>query len=323
MKIAVVGCGAIGSFYGARLCQGGHETHFLLRSDYEVVRRDGVRIKSVDGDFEVRPLCANAPEQIGVADLVLIGLKTTANDQLRKLLSPLVGPETLVVTLQNGLGNEEKLAEVLGPENILCGLCFVCLNRVSPGVIHHTAHGLVVLGEFGRVAGERTHRLVESFKAARIPCRLTDDMASAHWEKLVWNIPFNGLGVAAAAGYEALVPGAPMPDVRPHSKRSTWPTDVLLADARWTDLLRELMVEVIAAARAQGHPLEMRLADENIERTRVMGSYRASTLLDFEKGLPLELESLFKEPLRRAQSGGISMPRLKQMCAVLEWLTAD
>jgi 2-dehydropantoate 2-reductase len=320
MKIAVVGCGAIGSFYGARLCQSGHETHFLLRSDYDAVRRHGVRIKSVDGDFEVRPLCADAPEQIGVADLVLIGLKTTANDQLRKLLSPLVGPETLVVTLQNGLGNEEKLAEVFGPENILCGLCFVCLNRVAPGVIHHTAHGLVVLGEFGRVAGERTRRLVESFKAARIPCRMTDDMASAHWEKLVWNIPFNGLGVAAVAGYEALEPGAPMPDVRP--KVFTLPTDALLADVRWTALLRELMVEVITAARAQGHPLDLRLADENIERTRVMGSYRASTLLDYEKGLPLELESLFKEPLRRAQNGGIPMPRLKQMCSVLEWLTA-
>ena len=320
MKIAVVGCGAIGSFYGARLSQGGHETHFLLRSDYDAVRRHGVRVKSVDGDFEAHPVCASTPEQIGVADLVLIGLKTTANDQLRSLLTPLVGPQTRVVTLQNGLGNEEKLAALFGPANILCGLCFVCLNRVSPGVIHHMAHGLIVLGEFGRVAGEGTRRLVEIFKTAGIPCRVTDDMAGAHWEKLVWNIPFNGLGVAAAAGYEALAPGAAMPAA--HPKRTTLPTDALLADARWTGLLRELMTEVIAAARALGHPLEARLAEENIARTRVMGSYRASTLLDFEKGLPLELESLFKEPLRRAQNAGVPMPRLRQLCAVLEWLSA-
>jgi len=320
MKIAVVGCGAIGSFYGARLCQGGHETHFLLRTDYAEVRRHGVRIKSVDGDFEVRPHCASRPEEIGVADLVLIGLKTTANDQLKGLLSPLVGPQTLIVTLQNGLGNEEKLAELFGPENILCGLCFVCLNRVSPGVIHHTAHGLVVLGEFGRAAGERTRQLVEVFKAACIPSRLTDDMASAHWEKLVWNIPFNGLGVAGVAGFEALSPGAHLPTAKPRG--ATLPTDVLLADARWTDLLRELMTEVIAAARSMGHPLDPALAEENIERTRVMGSYRASTLLDFEKGLPLELESMFLEPLRRAEKAGVPMPRLKQMCVVLEWLSA-
>lgn len=321
MKIAVVGCGAIGSFYGARLCEGGHETHFLLRSDYEAVRQQGVRIKSVDGDFEVRPHCAVRSEEIGVVDLVLIGLKTTANDQLRQLLSPLVGSGTLVVTLQNGLGNEEKLAAIFGPANILCGLCFVCLNRISPGVIDHTAHGLVVLGEYGRTAMERTRNLAAAFKAARIPCRLTDDMAGAHWEKLVWNIPFNGLGVAGVAGYEALTPGGPMPAAR--VKGSTLPTDALLAEARWTDLVRELMGEVIAAARALGHPLEPKLAEENIARTRVMGSYRASTLLDFEKGLPLELESLFLEPLRRAEEAGTPMPRLRRLCAVLEWLEAN
>jgi 2-dehydropantoate 2-reductase len=320
MKIAVVGCGAIGSYYGARLWQSGHETHFLLRSDLEEVRRHGVRIQSVEGDFEARPFCAAKPEEIGVVDLVLIGLKTTANDRLGELLPPLVGPQTLIVTLQNGLGNEEKLAALFGSANILCGLCFVCLNRVAPGVIHHMAHGLVVLGEHGRRAQERTHRLVEMFKAARIPCRLTEDLAGAHWEKLVWNIPFNGLGVAALAGYEALAPGAPMPATRP--KGSTWPTDALLADERWTALLRELMVEVIASGRAEGHALADRLAEENLERTRVMGAYKASTLLDFEKGLPLEMESMFLEPLRRAQKAGVAAPRLQQMCAVLEWLAA-
>ncbi len=318
MKIAVVGCGAIGSYYGARLWQSGHETHFLLRSDYETVRQHGVRIQSVEGDFEARPCCAARPEEIGVVDLVLIGLKTTANDRLKALLSPLVGPQTLIVTLQNGLGNEEKLAALFGPQNILCGLCFVCLNRVAPGVIHHMAHGLVVLGEYGRGPQERTRRLVEMFKTARIPCRLTEDLAGAHWEKLVWNIPFNGLGVAALAGYEALRPGAPMPATRPRG--STWSSDALLADARWTALLRELMMEVIAAGRAEGHALADSLADENIERTRVMGSYKASTLLDFEKGLPLEMESMFLEPLRRAQKAGVAVPRLQQMCAVLAWL---
>src|SRR6185503_10901491 len=100
MKIAVVGCGALGSFYGAKLCRAGQETHFLLRSDYDAVRRHGVTIHSRDGDFNVRPKCARAPEEIGVADLVLIGLKTTANDQFPHLLPPLVGPGTAVLTLQ-------------------------------------------------------------------------------------------------------------------------------------------------------------------------------------------------------------------------------
>jgi len=146
MKIAVVGCGAVGSFYGAKLARGGDEVHFLLRSDYDVVKRRGVRIVSPQGDFCVKPKCARAAEHIGPCDLVLIGLKTTANDQFAALLPPLLRPETAVLTLQNGLGNEQQLTAVASVDQILGGLCFVCLNRLEPGVIHHIDHGLVMLG---------------------------------------------------------------------------------------------------------------------------------------------------------------------------------
>ena len=147
MKIAVVGCGALGSFYGAKLAVAGEDVHFLLRSDYEIVRRSGVRIQSVDGNFEAHPKCANSPRAIGQCDLVLIGLKTTANEAFASLLPELVGPGTALLTLQNGLGNEEQLAGLFGPERVLGGLCFVCLNRTAPGHIEHTAHGDIFLGE--------------------------------------------------------------------------------------------------------------------------------------------------------------------------------
>src|SRR5947208_14196003 len=100
MRIAIVGCGALGSYYGAKLCRAGEDVHFLLRSDYEVVRQKGVFIQSPEGDFQVRPATAKTPEEIGVCDWVLIGLKTTANDEFARLLPPLVGPATAVVTLQ-------------------------------------------------------------------------------------------------------------------------------------------------------------------------------------------------------------------------------
>src|SRR5437762_1290330 len=103
MKIAVVGCGAIGSYYGAKLCHAGQEVHFLLRSDFDAVRRKGVFIESPDGNFNTRPRCARTPAEIGPSDLVLIGLKCTANDQFATLLPPLVGKHTAVLTLQNGL----------------------------------------------------------------------------------------------------------------------------------------------------------------------------------------------------------------------------
>src|SRR5205809_6443090 len=100
MKIAVVGCGAVGSFYGAKLARAGAEVHFLLRSDYEIARRHGVFVRSPQGDFRVHPKCARQAEEIGPSDLVLIGLKTTANDQFPRLLPPLVAPKTAILTLQ-------------------------------------------------------------------------------------------------------------------------------------------------------------------------------------------------------------------------------
>src|ERR1041385_8835856 len=204
MKIAVVGCGAVGSFYGAKLCRAGQDVHFLLRSDYDAVRRRGVFSRSREGDFNVRPRCAKTPQEIGVSELVLIGLKTTANDRFADLLPPLVGPETAVLTLQNGLGNEEQLAKLVRVEQILGGLCFVCLNRLEPGVIQHLDHGTIVIGEFQRWPEPRTHDLAAMFRNAGVNCKVTDNIAHAHWEKLVWYIPFNGLGVAGAAGYEAM-----------------------------------------------------------------------------------------------------------------------
>src|SRR5262249_15425662 len=161
-----------------------------LRSDYEAVRRKGLAVRSLQGDFQVRPRCALAPEEIGPSQLVLIGLKTTANQMFSQLLPPLVGPGTALLTLQNGLGNEEQLAQLFHAEQILGGLCFVCLNRLEPGLVHHLDHGMVVMGEFQRWPEPRTHDIAGMFRHAGVACKVTANLAQAHWEKLVWNIPF-------------------------------------------------------------------------------------------------------------------------------------
>lgn len=317
MKIGVVGCGALGSFYGARLWRAGEEVHLLLRSDYEAVRHAGVRVRSIDGDFVARPEPACRPESIGECDLVLVALKTTANDQLGNLLPPLVGAHTTVLTLQNGLGTEAALAAVVGADRVLGGLCFVCLNRVAPGEIVHTAHGYIVMGEYQRPAGARLHRVQAAFERAGIRCHPTDDLERAHWEKLIWNVPFNGLGVASVAGFESVAQGRVLGSSQ---QPNCLPTDQLLEDPRWEKLVRELMFEIVGTARALGFDLDPALVERNLERTRVMGAYRASTLLDFERGMPIELESLFREPLRRARLAGFNTPRLAALCAVLESL---
>jgi 2-dehydropantoate 2-reductase len=318
MKIAILGCGALGSYYGARLCRAGQEVHFLLRSDYETVRRDGVHIQSVEGDFHVRPRCARLPAEIGPADLVLIGLKTTANPVLPELLPPLVGPATAVLTLQNGLGNEALIASLVGPEKTLGGLCFVCLNRVAPGTIHHIAHGNVLLGEFGRPSQPRTHQIAALLAQSGVPCAVRENLEQAHWEKLVWNIPFNGLGVASCAGVDAVLRGRLDPEME---RGPCLTTDRLLADPRWARLARELMMETIRTAQSLGLDVPESQADLNFARTAGMGPYKASTLLDFERGRELELEALFLAPWRAARRAGVPAPRLSALCALLRQLS--
>jgi 2-dehydropantoate 2-reductase len=317
VKIAVVGCGAVGSFYGAKLARAGEEVHFLLRSDYDTVRRSGVQIRSPEGDFRIQPRCARLPEEIGLSDVVLIALKSTANDQFARLLPPLIGPSTALVTLQNGLGNEEQLAALAPSEQIMGGLCFVCLNRIAPGVVQHLDHGQIVLGEFQRWPEPRTHDLAGRFRNVGVPCAVTDNLTRAHWEKLVWNVPFNGLGVASAAGLDAVLRGAIGNDTR---LKACLTTDKLLSDSAWERLVRELMQEISGAARTLGFDLQDELADKQIERTRTMGAYKASTLIDFERGQPLELQSLFIEPLRQGRAAGFEMPRLGALCRILEEL---
>jgi 2-dehydropantoate 2-reductase len=309
----------VGSFYGAKLARAGQEVHFLLRSDYDAVRRNGVLVRSPQGDFRVRPKCARVPGDIGIADLILIALKTTANDHFASLLPPLVGPASVVMTLQNGLGNEEQLARLFAPEQIMGGLCFVCLNRIEPGVVHHLDHGQVVLGEFERWPEPRTHDVATLFRNAGIPCAVSANLAQAHWEKLTWNVPFNGLGVASCLGIDRwTAPKLRMPSTRATGLCLT--TDKLLVDPNWTKLVRELMLEILAAARALGFELPDSLAEEQIERTRTMGAYKPSTLIDYERRQPLELEALFREPLRQARKAGVVAPRLQTMCEILSQL---
>ncbi len=291
--------------------------HFLLRSDFEAVRSGGVRIRSVDGDFQAHPTAARSPEEIGLCDLVIVALKSTANHRLGELLSPLVGQHTALLTLQNGLGNEIALATVYPDRPILGGMCFVCLNRIEPGVIHHIAHGKIVMGRHGSTPEELTEAVAALIRSSGILVDVSPDLERAQWEKLVWNIPFNGLGVAGAAGLEATLAGELKAD---QPIGSCLATDALLDGGPWEQLVTELMGEVIAAGLALGHDLSPDIGEHQRNRTRVMKAYLASTPIDFERGLPLELDALFRLPLGQAQATGVETPRLAALSDLLAQL---
>jgi len=297
-SVAVVGSGSIGLYYGGKLAQAGHDVRFLLRSGYEEAARDGLRIFSPSGGDEhvSRPKIFRGTPEIGPVDLVIVAIKATANAALPGLIPPLLHEDTMLLTLQNGLGSDDLLAGLFGAERVLGGLCFVCLTRRTAASVHHIGHGTLSIGEYGRPSLPRTREVTEAFAATGIQTRLVEDLAEERWRKLSWNIPFNGLAVAAGGVT----------------------TDIILSDPVLHAECRALVDEVIAAANALGYPIEAAYADFHIRRTYPMGPYRPSTLVDWEAGDALEIEPIWGEPLRRAEAARVPMPHLEKLYGTLK-----
>jgi len=299
MRIAIVGSGALGLFYGAKLARAGEDVHFLLRRDYQAVRENGLQVHSIDGDFRLEQVNAYSDSRtIGPVELVIVGLKTFANALLADLIRPLLGPQTAILTLQNGLGNEELLATAFGSDRILGGIAFLCSNRGEPGSVHHLGEGRIRLGEFARSEGDRATGLAELFQTAGVPCEAVADLSRSRWEKLVWNIPFNGL--CAATGHDVTE---------------------LLNHPPSRELVQALMWEVVEAANSQ----EMSTAIDGeafigrmLEMTDAMDHYRPSMMIDRLEGRQLELEAIYTIPLQRAKSSGKPMPRVAMLHALLD-----
>ena len=285
-SIAMVGVGAVGSYYGCRILEAGHSVRFLLRRDYEEVSRSGFQIESCDGDFEVpsADVFQNSTEMEPV-DLVILAWKSTANEKVKEVISPLLHEKTRILTLQNGLGNVELLEQAFGKGRVLGGLCFVCINRLAAGKIRHSAGGMVTVGEPVETG---ILEQIPTLFGDKVEVKLSDDLELAQWRKLVWNIPFNGLCVAEG-GVD---------------------TQALLSRVGMEEEVQGLMEEVQAAAAALGHAIPNSFLQGQISATRKMGPYKPSSMLDYVHGFSLEVEAIWGEPLRRGEQAGVSLPRL-------------
>ena len=299
MKIAVVGSGALGLYYGALLQRGGHDVFFLMRRDYHAVKQAGLQVTSPNGDIHLPQVKAClTTEEIGTVELVLVGLKATANARLVSLVRPLMAEDTVVVTLQNGLGSEELLATAFGAEAVVGGTAFLCSNRGEPGMVHHLDQGSVRLAEYNGGLTERLQGLAAAFSATGIPCEACPDLTRIRWEKLVWNIPFNGL--CALTGLA---------------------TDKLLACKETRQLIIDMMQEVVSAANCQGlsESIDAEMfIDKMITSTERMEAYQPSMMIDRINGLPLELGAIYTEPLRRAEEVGVLMTKVGVLYALLQ-----
>jgi 2-dehydropantoate 2-reductase len=301
---AIIGTGAVGGFYGARLQQAGAQVHFLLRSDCEHVRQNGLFVESPEGDITLKVNAYRHPSDMPKCDVVVVALKTTHNHLLPQLLPPALKDTGVVLVLQNGLGVEEDVAKIAGPERVMGGLCFLCSNKIGPGHIRHLDYGYITLGEYApdyRACGvtERMRLVASDFQRAGIPINLAEDLLLARWEKLVWNIPYNGLSVVL--------------DAR---------TDELMANPDTRTLVEQLMREVLAGAAACNRPIPDSFVQKMLDHTEKMTPYRTSMKLDFDTGRPLEVEAIFGNPLRAAMRAGAQLPQIATLYRQLKFLDA-
>jgi len=303
---AIIGAGALGGFYGARLARAGCAVHFLMRSGADIVRRRGFVVESKDGDFTLTDVQAyDDPSRMPLCDVAVVALKTTQNAVLPGLLPLVLKPDGLALVMQNGLGVEDTAAAVVGASRVMGGLCFLCAHKLGPGHIRHLDYGYIDLGEYSatgvaRGVTDRMRAIRADFEKAGIRVELSEDLLLSRWKKLVWNIPYNGLSVVLNARTDELM-GHP--------------------DARL--LVGDIIRGVVDDAGAYGKIIPETHIQRMLDNTTEMKPYATSMKLDFDNHQPMEVEAIFGVPLQRAQQAGKQSPRLATLYRQLRFLDAS
>ena len=304
--IGIIGTGAIGGFYGLMLARAGFDVHFLLRSEFSVVAERGLQLDSaVHGALALNPVQAySSAEDMPPCDWLLVGAKTTSNAGLAPAIIQAAAPNAKVLLLQNGLDVEDSLRALLPDSlHLLGGLCLICVHRTGPGAITHQALGAVNVGYHSGPATDEqaSMAIVEEgaglFRSAGIDSQAMPNLHQARWQKLVWNIPYNGLSVLLGAG-----------------------TTPLMADADSRELIKALMAEVVQGAKACGHDMPAGYADYLFMMTEKMPDYWPSMYHDFLHKRPLELEAIYARPLAAAKAAGCELPRIEALYRGLRFI---
>lgn len=301
MKYGIIGTGAIGGYYGAKLAHGGQEVHFLLHRDYEYVKQNGLQVDSCDGSFHLDNVNVyQHSSDMPKCDVVLVGLKSVNNGMLKELLPPLVGADTLVVLIQNGIGVEDDVQKMFPGVQLAAGLAFICSAKTESGVVSHQCYGSINLANYSCRDEAKMQAVVDEFRAAGIETGLVE-YNEARWKKAVWNMPFNGMTVAL------------------HTQ-----TDKLLKKPSTRLLIREQMMEVVGAAQHLGvKNLDETFVEKMITMTDEMTPYSPSMRLDYDFHRPMEIYYLYTRPLEIAREAGFPMRKLEMLEAELRFLEAE
>ncbi len=287
LRYAIVGVGGIGGYYGGCLAKAGCDVHFLFRSDYEYVKQSGMRVESVNGNFvlpNVNAYCTS--QQMPLCDVVLVSLKTTTNGSLSQILPPLLHDKSIIVLIQNGLNIEAELSAAIPGVAVAGATAFICTTKVGHGHIRHAAYGDLTMAGYCGNCSPLLQLIAADFARAGVNVHLTDDINTMRWKKLVWNIPYNGLTVVLNAATNELTFN---PATRP--------------------LIIDLMREVVAAGCACNASIADSFVDNMIDLTEKMMPYSPSMKIDFDARRPMEIRTMYSNPISVAKAAGYIMAK--------------
>jgi 2-dehydropantoate 2-reductase len=327
--IAIVGTGAVGGYYGARLWEAGYDVKFQMRGDnLRTSQKEGFRVTSIDGDMFLPPDQLSVyehSEECGPVDWVIVALKSSSLEAIPPLVLPLLDPKrTRILAIMNGLIEDDlisALKEHAGEDsskesNLECcaalyaGMALICANRMAPGHVDHSYAGLLSGGLASSdpqiTTEDNKQAFLDLWQPTSITVHYEASVLAGRWRKCLWNLPFNGISVAMGG----------------------ITVDKIVLDPALRKLAYQVMDETIAAGNADltghGDPKEVFLTEDDKHRmmdlSDKMGPYRTSTMLDFVEGRPMEVKYLFTKPVERAHSLGISVPRLETLVAQIEAL---
>jgi len=300
-NIAIIGAGAVGLFYGAKLQQEGFSVEYQSRSSATALQKTPLDIKSIWGDFKLPVKAFESTTEMRPADLVFLSCKALPQIDYKNLITPVLQKDSVIVVLQNGLNNDEKIHELFPSHHIIAASAFTCISRTAANQVNHLDYGPITISPFEQSSNEVTERVLSVIETSGTPCNIIPHHRSLRWEKLLWNIPFNSLSVALGGV---------------NTK------DIMQSSAIFSSI-SELMNETLEIARADNVIISPERVERVIENTREMEPYKTSMLIDYDLKNRMETEAILGEPLRTAQKYGVHTPVLKTVYNIMTFLNEN
>jgi 2-dehydropantoate 2-reductase len=300
MRIAAMAAGAVGGYFGARMADAGHDVFFIARGAHlEAIKKNGLKIESVHGDLHLRKVnVTDDPAKVGPVDIVLFAVKLWDTEQAAEAARPLMGPDSRLITFQNGVDSVERIAPIIGADRTVGGVAYIATTISAPGVVKHTsAFARLRFGRADKKPDATLQAFVDAGKAAKLDIDLSKDIEVERWEKFAF--------LTAMAGSTAALRA---------------PIGVIRSDPDTLAFFRALMEEAIAVAKAKGVAIERAYFDERMAfiENKVEPGMKASMAHDLERGNRLELDWLAGKVRALGRQYGIPTPASDTVYTVLK-----